>query len=133
MVKKGFFRGFSREEPTGRLGHAFSKWFTRYRRDVGLYRPGLDFHSFRHTATTLMHQAGVERAVIDHVTGHATPGETSRYTKGSRLGQLMDAIERIELGFDVAALRTGVGSAPKVIAARRSNSRVKFKPAGRRR
>ena len=129
-------RLFPRLQPggaDGRLGHAFSKWFTRYRRDVGLYRPGLDFHSFRHTATTLMHQAGVERAVIDHVTGHATPGETSRYTKGSRLGQLMDAIERIELGFDVAALRTGVGGAPKVIAARRSNSRVKFKPAGRRR
>ncbi|MFY9294614.1 MAG: site-specific integrase [Methylorubrum rhodinum] len=47
----------------GRLGHAFTKWFTRYRREVGLYRPGLDFHSFRHTATTLMHQAGVAAAV----------------------------------------------------------------------
>ena len=57
-----------------RLGHAFTKWFTRYRRDVGLYRPGLNFHSFRHTATTLMHQAGVAAAVIDHVTGHTTPG-----------------------------------------------------------
>jgi hypothetical protein len=35
-----------------------------------------------------MHQAGVETAVIDHVTGHTTPGETARYTKGSRLSQL---------------------------------------------
>jgi len=132
----GEARLFPRLQPggaDGRLGHAFSKWFTRYRRDVGLYRPGLDFHSFRHTATTLMHQAGVERAVIDHVTGHATPGETSRYTKGSRLGQLRDAIERIDLCFDVAASGTRVGGAPKVIAARRWNSRVKFKPAGGRR
>lgn len=82
----------------GRLGHAFTKWFTRYRRDVGLYRPGLDFHSFRHTATTLMHQAGVERAVIDHVTGHTTPGETARYTKRSSLAQLKAAIDTIAIG-----------------------------------
>jgi integrase len=87
----------------GRLGHAFTKWFTRYRRDVGLYRPGLDFHSFRHSATTLMHQAGVERAVIDHVTGHTTPGETARYTKRSSLPQLKAAIDAITIGIDVVA------------------------------
>jgi integrase len=87
-----------------RLGHAFTKWFTRYRQDVGLYRTGLNFHSFRHTATTLMHQADVTPAVIDHVTGHATPGETARYTKRSSLTQLRTAIERIDLGVDLSAL-----------------------------
>ena len=90
----------------GRLGHGFTKWFTRYRQQIGLYEAGLDFHSFRHTATTLMHQAGVERAVIDHVTGHATPGETTRYTKRSSLTQLADAIERIDLGVDLSRLQT---------------------------
>lgn len=89
-----------------RLGHAFTKWFTRYRRDVGLYRPGLNFHSFRHTATTLMHQAGVATAVIDHVTGHTTPGETARYTKRSTLAQLKAAIETIAIGMDLARLHT---------------------------
>ncbi|WP_051092907.1 site-specific integrase [Methylobacterium sp. 77] len=94
-------------EPGGaddRLGHAFTKWFTRYRRDVGIYRPGLDFHSFRHTATTLMHQAGVVSAVIDHVTGHATAGETARYTKRSTMMQLQAAIETIAIGVDLTAL-----------------------------
>ena len=86
-----------------RLGHAYSKFFTRYRRDVGLYRKGLDFHSFRHTFSTLLHQAGVERAVLDHVTGHSTPGETSRYVKASALKQLQEAVNSLVLGADVVA------------------------------
>lgn len=90
-----------------RLRHAFTKWFTRYRQDVGLYRPGLNFHSFRHTATTLMHQAGVATAVIDHVTGHTTPGETARYTKRSTLAQLQAAVEAI--GIDLPPSFPGAG------------------------
>lgn len=100
----------------GRLGHAFTKWFTRYRRDVGVYRAGLDFHSFRHTATTLMHQSGVVSAVIDHVTGHATAGETARYTKRSTLPQLQTAIEAIVIGVDLSDLH--VADAPQLHAAR---------------
>ena len=100
-------RLFADLEPGGaddRLGTGFGKWFTRYRQQIGIYEIGLDFHSFRHTATTLMHQAGVERAIIDHVTGHATPGETTRYTKRSSLTQLAAAIERIDIGIDLSSL-----------------------------
>ena len=100
----------------GRLGHAYTKWFTRYRRDIGLYRPGLDFHSLRHSATTWMHQADVARAVIDHVTGHATPGETSRYTKKSMLTQLASAIERIDIGVDLSALHVAAMPVMKSVA-----------------
>lgn len=81
----------------GRLGHGYSKWFARYRQDVGLYRKGLDFHSFRHTATTLMQHAGVAIAAIDELTGHATPGETARYSHGLRMEQLHSAIEAINV------------------------------------
>jgi integrase len=80
-----------------RLGHGFSKWFARYRQDVGLYRKGLDFHSFRHTATTLMQRAGVGTAAIDELTGHATPGETARYSHGHTMDQLATAIESINI------------------------------------
>lgn len=84
-----------------RLGHAFSKWFTRYRKDVGVYRKGLDFHSLRHTTTTLMQRAGVPIAAIDELTGHSTPGETARYSHGLAMNQLADAIEsiRVDLPF----------------------------------
>lgn len=96
-----------------RLGHAFTKWFTRYRRDVGLYRPGLNFHSFRHTATTLMHQASVPTAVIDHVTGHTTPGETARYTKRSTLAQLKAAVETIVMEPGLSHLLQGTEALPR--------------------
>ena len=105
--RQGHGRMFPTLEPGGadkRFGHAFSKWFTRYRQDVGLYQKGLDFHSLRHTATTLMHQAEVERAVLDHVTGHETPGETTRYTKGSTLTQLLSAIAKIDIEVDLSRL-----------------------------
>ena len=108
MKSAGHDRLFPDLEPggaDGRLGHAFTKWFTRYRRDVGLYRQGLDFHSFRHSATTFMHQAGVQDSVIDRVTGHATPGETARYTKDTKIEQLNEAISAINIDVDLSRLR----------------------------
>jgi integrase len=87
-----------------RLGHAYTKAFTRYRQDVDLYRIGLDFHSFRHSATTFMHEAGVHASVVDHVTGHVTPGESARYTKRSSLQQMKQAIDSITIDVDLSAL-----------------------------
>lgn len=87
-----------------KFGHAFSKWFTRYRQQIGVYRKNLDFHSLRHTATTCMHQADVNTMVIDHLTGHSTAGETARYTKGSALRQLAEAVEKIRPPLDFSRL-----------------------------
>lgn len=78
-----------------KLGHSLSKWFTRYRREINVYRAKLDFHSLRHTANTLMHQADVSDAVRAHILGHSRDGETARYTKRSTLQQLSAAIETI--------------------------------------
>lgn len=104
---QGQTRVFPRLKPggaDGRFGHNFTKWFTRYRQDLGLYEPGLDFHSFRHSATTFLHQGGVEDSVLDRLTGHTTTGETARYTKGSNIGQLADAIQRMDTGLDLSSL-----------------------------
>ena len=87
-----------------RLGHNYSKWFTRYRQDVNLYIDKRDFHSFRHSATTFMARANVPTTTIDEVTGHATPGETSRYNKGLTVANLKEAIDRIEIGVDLVHL-----------------------------
>lgn len=87
-----------------RLGHNYSKWFTRYRQEVKLFVPGRDFHSFRHSATTFMRQAGVDEPTIDEVTGHATVGETARYTKGLTIRNLEQAINKIDIGVDVSHL-----------------------------
>ena len=107
---KGLQPVFPALKPGGaddKLGHGFTKWFTRYRQDIGVYRKNLDFHSLRHTATTLMHQANVPTLVIDHLTGHSTPGETARYTKSSSLQQLATAIEAIKPGLSLEHLHSG--------------------------
>ena len=88
----------------GRLGHGFTKWFTRYRRDVKLYEEGRDCHSFRHSATTFLHQGGVPDSVVDRLTGHTTPGETARYTKETDLAQLKAAIDKVDIDVDFAGL-----------------------------
>jgi integrase len=87
-----------------RFGHGFTKWFTRYRRAVGLYKEGKDFHSFRHSATTFLGQGDVEDSIIDRLTGHTTPGETSRYNKESFVAQLKKAIDSINIEVDLSAL-----------------------------
>ena len=87
-----------------RLGHNYSKWFTRYRRETRLFVPGRDFHSFRHSATTFMSRSGVQHTVIDAVTGHATAGETARYDKGLTVANLKAAIDKLAIGVDLARL-----------------------------
>ena len=87
-----------------RLGHNFTKWFTRYRRDVGLYASGLDFHSLRHSATTFMQWGQVPAQIIDKLTGHATTGETARYTKNFQIKQLSDGINAISPKINLSKL-----------------------------
>jgi site-specific recombinase XerD len=41
--------------PDKKVGYYFTKWWTNYRRTVGLYKPGLDYHSFRHGVTTKLY------------------------------------------------------------------------------
>jgi integrase len=53
--------------------HYYSKRFTQYRREIEVYAPLVDFHSFRHTAITeLIRAKKADRAVISHIVGHST-------------------------------------------------------------
>ena len=68
-------------EPTGRLfpdvtlatggqpSKAFSKWFSRYLRDIGLKRPELTFHGFRHTFIRAIRDAKVPDSRIKAIVG----------------------------------------------------------------
>jgi integrase len=107
LRREGSSRIFPNLKPGGaddRFGHNFAKWFTRYRRDVGLYEPLLDFHSLRHSATTFLIQAGVEPILVDALTGHETAGETARYTKQFKIEQLRAAIDQLNPELDLSHL-----------------------------
>ena len=80
-----------------KLGFYFTKWFGRYRKAVGVYRKGLDYHSFRHTITTKLFEAGVAREVIDELTGHEGQGTTQTvYKKQLSLKVLKKAIAKVK-------------------------------------
>jgi integrase len=98
------FPTLRRGGPDGRLGTQVTKDFTEYRRAIGLYAKGRDFHALRHSFTTALVVAGVDRAIIDELTGHEGTGETSHYTKALPLSVLHDAIRRVDYGFDAGHL-----------------------------
>lgn len=82
--------------PDQKLGFYFSKDFSRYRQNAGVYQRGLDYHSFRHSVTTKLYEAEVNEGWIDLLTGHESGGESRRrYLKGIPLVKLKEAIEKV--------------------------------------
>ena len=80
----------------GKRGHSFTKWWTRYRKEVGLYEKGLDYHSFRHGVTTKLYDAGVPDVFVDELTGHEGQGTGRKhYLKDLSLPRLLEAISRV--------------------------------------
>ncbi|NBD21287.1 tyrosine-type recombinase/integrase [Aquabacterium fontiphilum] len=61
-------------------GEYFSDWFLIYRRAQGITKRWVDFHAFRHTASTRLTDAGVSDTVVDYLTGHASSGRGSART-----------------------------------------------------
>lgn len=58
------------EAVRGKLGHAPSKWFSRYRIKMGITDPKKTFHSFRHTMIDDLRDAGVQDSLIKRIAGH---------------------------------------------------------------
>lgn len=62
---------FPELEPVrGKLGHAPSKWFGRYKTKRGITDPKKTFHSFRHTLIDDLRDAGVQDSLIKRIVGH---------------------------------------------------------------
>lgn len=54
----------------GKLGHAASKWFGRYKAKLGITDPRKTFHSFRHTFIDDLRDAGVQDSLVKRMVGH---------------------------------------------------------------
>lgn len=64
-------RLFPELEPVrGKLGHAPSKWFSRYRIKMGITDPKKTFHSFRHTLIDDLRDAGIQDSLVKRLVGH---------------------------------------------------------------
>jgi hypothetical protein len=89
-----------------KYGDNFGKWFVHYRRRIGT-PDDCDFHSFRHTCTTLMDRAEVHRSHREELIGHESEDRRSdfkRYRKPALLTLLKAAVDRINTPIDIEAL-----------------------------
>ncbi|TFZ55592.1 hypothetical protein E4V01_21970 [Methylorubrum sp. Q1] len=87
-------------------GSAFGKWFQRFKSEYGA-RKDVVFHSFRHSATTLLLNAGAQKEFVEELIGHesmARRSEIGRYNKGQTLVLLKEVVDRLVLPIDVDKL-----------------------------
>jgi integrase len=62
----------------GGFGEAFSKWFGRYKRSLGIDNKSSVFHSFRHGFKDALRSAGVNEDINDALTGHGGGNTVAR-------------------------------------------------------
>jgi integrase len=109
MRKAGHRQLFPELERGGQfqlLGYRVSRRFTDYRRQCGLYEPGKDFHSLRHSFNTHLFHRKIPAEMISVLMGHKLDGETAgRYFKGYEGEHLAEAISRIDYGIDDRILK----------------------------
>jgi integrase len=110
--------------PKGGFGEAFSKWFGRYKRDLGIDNPSSVFHSFRHGFKDALRAGGVNEDVNDALTGHSGGNSVARgygwkdMVRRFGFSTLATAVEKVEYpGLNLAGLRwtpsrLGSGEAP---------------------
>lgn len=92
-------RLFPELEPVrGKLGHAPSKWFSRYRIKMGITDPKKTFHSFRHTLIDDLRDTGVQDSLIKRIAGHEDSAVTFG-VYGSRIPikAMVDALGHLSL------------------------------------
>ena len=85
----------------GSLTGNWSKWFSRYKKSIGLTDKRKVFHSFRHTFKDALRNSEVDEALSDALTGHTNGSVGRQYGQGYTLEKLNKAIQSIEYDIDV--------------------------------
>ncbi|MNH31685.1 Phage integrase family protein [compost metagenome] len=82
----------------GKLGHAPSKWFGRYKIKLGITDPRKTYHSFRHTLIDDLRDTGVQDSLIKRIAGHEDGAVTfSIYGSRTPLKAMLEALTTIPL------------------------------------
>jgi integrase len=87
----------SRSSKPGKLGPKLGDAFKWWRKKLGIVRPGINFHSYRHTVGDRLRKAGVQESDIAAVLGHEDERITSRVYghDGPGLNRLQTIVEKI--------------------------------------
>ncbi len=89
----------------GQVTGRFSKWWTRYRRSLGITDARKPFHAFRATFKQACRAAGVGEEVHDAITGHSGGGVGRGYG-GVPLAAKARAVKKLGYGVDLSNLHT---------------------------
>ena len=94
----GGHRLFPDLEPVrGKLGHAPSKWFGRYKTKRGIDDSKKTYHSFRHTLIDDLRDAGVQDSLIKRIVGHEDSAVTfGVYGSRTPLKAMLEALQHIK-------------------------------------
>jgi integrase len=119
LVKVGFLdfvEARRAKDPNGRLfpeikvgannyaSHNFSKYFGRYLKQVQVKTEKTAFHSFRHSFTDALREAGIEDSHIKGLLGHADASVTAGYGSGVPLNVLAGDMVKVEFDLDLSFL-----------------------------
>jgi integrase len=86
------------EAVRGKLGHAPSKWFGRYKIKQGITDPKKTFHSFRHTLIDELRDSGVQDSLIKRIVGHEDSSATfGIYGSRTPLRAMVEALTHVKL------------------------------------
>lgn len=83
-------------------GKQATKWYTSLRRKLGIYRKGLDFHSFRHTLSHQLYAKGTPLEVVGEILGHDDGRVTKRYAKRLNSSSQLEHLQKIDIGIDIS-------------------------------
>ncbi len=98
IKSSGVVRLFPELEPTrDKLGHAPSKWFSRYKHKQGVTDARKTFHSFRHTFIDDMRDAGVQDSLVKRMVGHEDNSVTfGIYGSRTPLKAMLEALQYLD-------------------------------------
>ena len=94
-----------------RHAQPYGSWFGLFCDDCGVRDPALDTHAWRHTVVTNLGLAGVSASLIEEIVGHESENRRSElgtYTHAASLELLKEAIDKLHVPINVAALRAAV-------------------------
>ena len=101
--------------PRGGFGEAWSKWFGRYIRGLGIKNKDRVFHSFRHGFKDALRAASVSEDINDALTGHAGGNSVARgygakdMLRRFGLAALADAVSKVEYpGLDLSHIQAHI-------------------------
>ena len=90
------------------FGHCFQRWYGKFNRRKITTDEKQVFHSFRHTFIDNLKQQDVNEIIISELVGHANKSiTTGRYGKRYEPKKLLDAMLKLEFGFNIVEILAG--------------------------